>query len=101
VAQGRVEEAHVTGVGDHARVQQWIVGQLSVGLDPDLLARLFAASWTPRDFADEALVDGVLALGPFIDGAELVLNSFVESSDGFGSRNVGISNWCSILTSSV
>src|ERR1039458_1982482 len=64
--QDRVEEAHVARVGDDAGVQERIVGQMSVGPDPELLAGLLVVLGTPRDFTDESLVNWVLALEPFV-----------------------------------
>ena len=65
--QDGVEETHVAGVGDDARVQQLVVGQCSVSLNPHLLRGIARSRGAPRQFSDEPLIDGVLALKPFVN----------------------------------
>ena len=85
-----VSKSSFTRVGDDARVQQRIVGQFAVGLNPDLLTGLFTSQRTPRQFPDETLVDWVLAFEPLVDVAVLVLDAFDERSDRLGTRMLGI-----------
>ena len=69
--------------------KQRVLGQLAVGLDPHSLSRLAAAVRTPRELAQEALIDRVVALEPLLEVAPRVLNPVDEPSNGLGARHVG------------
>ena len=87
--QDGVEQRHVRGVGDHAGVQQRVVGQLAVGPDPQPLVGLARALAVPGQLADVALVDRV---GPVEPVGQLVLpglEALEERGQGLGVGHVG------------
>ena len=88
--QDGIEEAHVAGVGNDARVQQLVVSQRPIGLDPHLLGGFARAGWAPGEFADKTLVNGVLTLKPFVDVLTVAgrLDAFKQGGDGLGLFNV-------------
>ena len=64
---GGVEQGHVAGVGDNARVQRGIVGQCAVGAQPHLLLHRWRARPRHRITIDIPDVDGAGAVVPLAE----------------------------------
>jgi hypothetical protein len=84
-----VHQAHVTGVGHDARVEERIRGQRAVGPEPIALAGFLRSQRTPGHLANETLIDRVLALEPLVGVGAPFFQSFVERKNGLGSGHVG------------
>jgi len=89
-SQDGVKETHVTRVGHDASVKKLVVSEGSVGLNPHLLGGFTRSGWTPGEFADETLIDGVLALEPLVDVLTIArrFDALEQRRDCFGLLNI-------------
>ncbi len=87
--ENRVEQTHVTRVGGDARVQQLSVGEFAIGLDPDALVRLDLMIGTPRQLADESLVNGMGSAEPLVDHTVGLRDALLQGRQRLGRRDLG------------